>query len=209
MKNMSSIVRHYNISFGINYSNFKNTTANGKTGMYGGIYKKTKINRLYILQYGLSYMNKKAFFLDKHLKSDGFDDGITLFISDIKSNYHFIEINCMIKRKILNNEFFLVYPLIGAGYSINIRDDTKIIHKSVIISDKPVQIFDYRYANESVGPLFANTGFILHLGFEIEVENYSGSVVYSYNTHNIRRTAGFLPIEEKLNSITVIFGVNI
>jgi len=209
MKNKFSFVKQYNVSIGVNYSNFINTTGQGKTGTYVGIFKKIKMNHLYTLQYGLSYANRKVDFLNKRIKSDGFDDGMTLFISDIKSNYHFIEINGMIKRKILNNEFFLVYPLIGAGYSINIRDDTKIIHKSVIISDKPVQIFDYRYANESVGPLFANTGFILHFGFEIEVDNYSGSVVYSCNTHNIRRTAGFLPIEEKLNSLAVIFGVNI
>jgi hypothetical protein len=208
-KKKFSIVRKYNISIGINYSNFLNATGNGKTGSFVGIYRNSKIGQFSFIKYGFCYSNKKVSYLNKKIRSDDFDDGTTLFISDINTNYHFIEINCMTRHNIVKNEFLLLYPVIGVGYSINILDNTKIIHKSIMSGDSPVQIFDYRYANEGIGSIFANTGFILHFGFEIEVDNYSGCVVYSYNTHNIRRAAGFLSIEDKLHSLTLIFGVNI
>jgi len=159
------------------------------------------------VKYGLNISNKSTFLSNRQLRSDDFDNGETLYLSDIKINMVFYELNAIACIEVFPNQLFILSPFIGFGFSIFGNDKSSITHKEAFYHDQKVLEYDYRYANESFFvPLKRNSGYIFHFGVELLIRSYFINLMYSKDLGEIERVDGYLVVKETIQTISINIG---
>jgi len=201
--------KRHQISLGLNYSDYTTTNGNGQTGLNLSIYRETKLLNRLSIKYGICYSNKKIDLKNKRIRSDSFSGGMKLYNAEvIHCNHHIFELNLFLDYQLLKMGNFSLSPLFGGGYAYYFGSSTELNIKSTEYADKPVENYDYEYANEPYPIFLLNSGWIIHTGMIFKINRYHMDIYYSHYLYPFERANSTLMMHEKLHSLNLSFGIS-